>query len=89
VRDVAAKDGLKGHEAAIRWVVWDSMSDGKYGDGVIIGAGSVEQLRETLDVLKKGGLSEDVKQVVEGVWETIVKDKAEKGVAPERWEPKA
>ncbi|KAK5198640.1 hypothetical protein LTR92_001111 [Exophiala xenobiotica] len=89
VRDVAGKNGLKGHEAAIRWVVWDSMLDGKYGDGVIIGAGSVEQLRETLDVIKKGGLSEDVKQVVQGVWETIVKDKAEKGVAPGRWEPNA
>ncbi|KIW15571.1 hypothetical protein PV08_05619 [Exophiala spinifera] len=78
VRDVAEKNGLNGHETAIRWVVWDSMLDEKYGDGVIIGASSVSQLEETLRAIDEGPLPGEVNQAIEGIWASMLKDKARK-----------
>lgn len=78
VRDAVEKAGLKGHEAAIRWTVWNGVLDGKYGDGVIIGASSEEQLRQTLDAIKKGGLGDDVRDVVGDVWGDIQNARVQK-----------
>ncbi|KAI1610416.1 NADP-dependent oxidoreductase domain-containing protein [Exophiala viscosa] len=78
VRDAVDTAGLKGHEAAIRWTVWDGVLDGKYGDGVIVGASSEGQLRETLEAVKRGGLSTDVRDVVGGIWGDIQNSRAEK-----------
>lgn len=72
VKAVAAEKGIKSaHEVAVRWVVWHSMLDANYGDKVIVGAGSAQQLRETLEGVEKGPLEEDVVEVVERVWAEI------------------
>ncbi|KAL6249690.1 hypothetical protein RBB50_003545 [Rhinocladiella similis] len=76
VRDVAEKNGLKGHETAIRWVVWNSLLDGRYGDAVIVGAGSANQLDETLHAINKGSLPDEVSQAIEGIWISTLKDQA-------------
>ncbi len=65
VRDVAERKGLGGHEVAIRWAFWDGMLDGKFGDGVIIGASSEKQLRETCELLEKGGLDDELRQLMD------------------------
>jgi aryl-alcohol dehydrogenase-like predicted oxidoreductase len=71
VREAVEMAALKGYEAAIRWTVWNGVLDGKYGDGVIVGASSEYQLRQTLDAIEKGGLSDDVRTVVGDVWGDI------------------
>lgn len=56
-------------EAAYRWVVHNSPL--RAGDGVIIGARNVEQLKESVGGIKKGPLPEDLAKAMEGVWSTI------------------
>ncbi|KAJ9642204.1 hypothetical protein H2204_002573 [Knufia peltigerae] len=76
VRDAAEKNGLGGHETAIRWVVWNSMLDGRYGDAVIVGASSAKQLDDTLHAINKGPLPDEVNRAIEGIWTSALKDKA-------------
>lgn len=71
VRDVAQQKGLGGHEVAMRWAFWDGILDGKYGDGVIVGASSEKQLRNTCEFLTKGGLDDELRQLVDGIWATV------------------
>ncbi|KAI0484641.1 Aldo/keto reductase [Xylariaceae sp. FL0804] len=54
--DAAAKHGITGHAAALRWTAFHSVLDGTYGDGVIFAASNLEQLRKTLDALDAGPL---------------------------------
>ena len=68
VRDVAEKHGLGGHEVAIRWAFWDGILDNRFGDGVVIGVSGEKQLTETCEWVKKGGLPDELRDVVEGVW---------------------
>lgn len=75
VRDAATENGLGGHEVAMRWAVWDGVLDEKFGDGVVIGAGSEEQLKATCELVKKGGLEDEIRSIVEDVWESIGKEK--------------
>jgi len=72
VKDAARENGIgSGHEVAVRWIVWHSMLDARFGDKVIIGAGSKEQLRETLGSVHRGPLEAVVVDVVERVWDEI------------------
>ncbi|KAI4196712.1 MAG: hypothetical protein LQ350_006403 [Teloschistes chrysophthalmus] len=75
-----AKDaGIGGSALAYRWVRFHS-SLGR-GDAVVIGARSVGQLRETLEVMDAGPLDEEVAERVEGLWEGV------RGVAPrDNWD---
>ncbi|KAL9003239.1 MAG: hypothetical protein Q9188_003879 [Gyalolechia gomerana] len=58
---MAAKDrGLDGHEVALRWTVYHSLLRAKYGDAVILGASSVEQLEENLAAVEAGPLEDDL-----------------------------
>lgn len=70
-----AKDaGISRAELAYRWVAYHSVLRDELGDGIIVGASSVEQLGQSLQVLKNGPLSEDIAARVEGVWKTVEKD---------------
>lgn len=60
VVEVAARHGISGHAAALRWTVNHSILRAKHGDAVIVGASSVEQLRDNLDVTEQGPLPEEV-----------------------------
>jgi aflatoxin B1 aldehyde reductase len=57
----------------LRWVIWHSQLDASYGDGVIIGASSVKQLRENLDILEQGPLPEKLVEIIGKAW-NMVKD---------------
>ncbi|KAJ9607330.1 hypothetical protein H2200_008403 [Cladophialophora chaetospira] len=67
VRDAAEKKGLGGHEVAIRWAFWNGVLDER--DGVIIGASNEKQLNETCSFLKKGGLDDELKELMDGLGE--------------------
>lgn len=47
----------------------NSILDGSKGDAVIVGASSLEQLRETVAAVRKGPLSSAVQEEIQGVWE--------------------
>ena len=68
VQEVAAKNGLNGHEVALRWVMHHSALDAEKGDAMIVGASSPKQLDETLKACAAGPLPEEVAAAVNGVW---------------------
>lgn len=77
--------GLSMIETALRWTVHHSALkvggvDGSGGnDGIIIGASSIAQLTENLDVLEKGPLPEDVVAALDKAWMVAKAD------APNYW----
>ena len=67
-----AKDvGCSRAELAYRWVSYNSPLDPKYGDAIIVGASSLQQLEQTLDGLKNGKLPESAAKRIDHVWKTI------------------
>ncbi|KAJ4037715.1 hypothetical protein NW761_006170 [Fusarium oxysporum] len=68
---VASKHGIGGHAAALRWVVYHSVLNKAYGDSIIIGASSVEQLESNMDMIDQGPLPEDVVAALEAVYKEI------------------
>ncbi|KAH7231529.1 NADP-dependent oxidoreductase domain-containing protein [Fusarium solani] len=68
---VASKHGIGGHAAALRWAAYHSVLDKAYGDSIIIGASSVEQLESNMDMIDQGPLPEDVVAALEAVYMEI------------------
>lgn len=68
VHEVASKQGISGHAAALRWLLWHAKLDGQSGDAIILGASSLEQLKQNLDICEQGPLSKDLVKVIEEVW---------------------
>ena len=52
----AQKEGLTGHAVALRWILHHSILDSKLGEAIIIGASSLGQLEENLEICKAGPL---------------------------------
>ena len=73
------KHGINGHEVALRWMLHHSALKAELGDGVIIGASSLEQLEANLKMCDAGPLPEDLVKVVEDIWPLA------KPVAPYAW----
>ena len=71
VRDAAEKHGISGHAAALRWTVFHSVLDGKYGDGVIFGVSKMEQLHETLDAIEAGPLPTELAEAIDAVYVSL------------------
>ncbi|MCJ1252093.1 hypothetical protein MMC30_009331 [Trapelia coarctata] len=63
--------GLDGHGVALRWTVYHSALSVEYGDAIVIGASSLEQLEENLAAIEAGPLEEGLLRVVEGVWDAV------------------
>lgn len=61
--------GVEATEAALRWAVYHSeLGD---GDALIIGASREEQVVDSMRIVRKGPLDEEVVRVVEQVWEDV------------------
>ncbi|KAI1089671.1 NADP-dependent oxidoreductase domain-containing protein [Rostrohypoxylon terebratum] len=71
VRDAVEKHGISGHEAALRWTVFHSNLDGKYGDAVLFGVSKIEQLHQTLDAIESGPLPADVADAITAIYATV------------------
>lgn len=67
----AARHGISGHAAAIRWTAYHSALDGKFGDGVAFGVSKVEQVHKTLDALEAGPLPADVADAITAIYATV------------------
>ena len=51
--------------------MYHSILDGAKGDGVVLGASSVEQLGKNLDAIEAGPLSDELVGLVEEVWDSV------------------
>lgn len=71
IAEVATEHGMSGYELAIRWNLFHSQLDGKLGDSVIIGASRPEQFENTLEISKKGPLSEELVKKLDEIWEQV------------------
>lgn len=71
VADLAAAHNMSGYELAIRWNLYHSHLDGAMGDSVILGASRPEQFENTLEVLKKGPLEEELVKRMDEIWEGV------------------
>lgn len=68
--DAEAKSrDLTSLEIAIRWIAYHSVL--KDEDGIIIGASKVEQIRETVGMIKKGPLQREVLKMTEDLWTAV------------------
>ena len=68
---IAKEVGCGKAELAYRWVKYDSPLKPENGDGIIVGARTLEQLQETLKGLEAGPLPKDVVKKIDEVWEKI------------------
>ncbi|KAK2793587.1 hypothetical protein FQN52_001174 [Onygenales sp. PD_12] len=82
--NVTARDaGISRAELAYRWIAYHSILSEEVGDGIVLGARNVGQLRATVEGLKRGPLSEEVAGRVSGLWE----ENGLEGVAPlDNWD---
>lgn len=68
---IAKDEGVSRAELAYRWVVYHSKLQGDLGDAVIIGARNQQQLKETLEALKNGPLSDGAVKRIGEIWESV------------------
>jgi aflatoxin B1 aldehyde reductase len=71
---IAEAEGVSRIELAYRWVRYHSALDGSKGDALIVGASSLDQLRETLGFLGNGPLSAKAVEGIEEIWKIVEKD---------------
>lgn len=64
----AAKHGINGHAAALRWTTYHSVLDRAKGDAVIVGASSTAQLDRNMDIIEQGPLPQELVDVLDGVY---------------------
>ncbi|KAF5869773.1 putative aldo keto protein [Botrytis fragariae] len=65
--------GISGREASLRWIYHHSkLGD---GDGIILGASKISQIRENVESISVGPLSEEVVQKIEGIWDLLAEDR--------------
>lgn len=64
---VAAKYGISGHAAALRWTAYHSQLDHDKGDAIIIGSSSPAQLSSNLDTIDEGPLPQEVVEAINGI----------------------
>ena len=67
----AKDEGCSRADLAYRWVAYNSPLDREYGDAIIVGASSCEQLEQTLSGMDKGPLSEKSVKAIDAMWEEI------------------
>jgi aflatoxin B1 aldehyde reductase len=60
--------------AAYRWVAYHSMLKKELGDGLVIGASSLQQLSVSLAELERGPLDGELVKELEGLWDIVESD---------------
>lgn len=72
--EVVAQHGISGHAAALRWTVYHSSLKSEFGDAIIMGVSSTEQLESNLDVIEEGPLPASVVTALGEVYEGLGED---------------
>lgn len=68
---IAKDEGVSKADLAYRWVRFNSPLKPEQGDAIIIGASRIEQLKETLDSINGGPLSDNAVKRIDKIWESI------------------
>jgi aflatoxin B1 aldehyde reductase len=68
IEPAAKRNKLGTVECALRWLAHHSVLDKGFGDAIVLGTSSVQQLEEQLEALDKGPLPEDVVEAFEKAW---------------------
>lgn len=74
-QSIAEEAGISKASLAYRWVTFNSILTAEHGDGIILGASKVEQLKQTLEALAQGPLEPSILKRIDHVW-AMVKDEA-------------
>lgn len=74
IAEAAEKFGISSTEASLRWLMHHSMLKAERGDAVILGASKREHLVQNLEAVKKGPLSEEVREAFFQAWDVCRKD---------------
>lgn len=61
--------GMTKVEAALRWLCFHAKVND--GDGIILGASKIAQLKQNVESMKKGPLPEDIVLAMNALWETV------------------
>jgi len=64
--------GTNSTEASLRWIMHHSVLG--EGDGIILGATRIDQLKGNVEMCKKGPLDEELVNAVEELWEAVKDD---------------
>ena len=71
LRAAAKKHGLTEAECALRWMTHHSLLKREFGDAIISGASSTQQLESNMVDLEKGPLPDDVVKAFDKGWEIV------------------
>ncbi|KAJ5547404.1 hypothetical protein N7494_004989 [Penicillium frequentans] len=71
---ISKDSGIAKAELAYRWVAYNSHLKGEFGDGLIFGARTLEQVNQTLAGLEKGPLPSHIAEQIESVWKIVLPD---------------
>lgn len=69
--EIAKEEGVPKAELAYRWVTYNSPLKSEHGDGIIVGASSFDQLKQTLASCNAGPLSEKACKRIDELWKKI------------------
>lgn len=69
IKEVCARYDIHIVEAAYRWLAFHSMLKAERGDGIIIGASRLDQLKQNLAAVEKGPLPDEIVKTINGAWE--------------------
>ncbi|KAH8897973.1 putative aldehyde reductase [Thozetella sp. PMI_491] len=69
--DIAKAAGCTKGLLAYRWARYHSALKGEYGDGMIIGGATVDQIREAAEGINEGPLREEIVQRLEAFWTRV------------------
>ncbi|KAJ7134172.1 NADP-dependent oxidoreductase domain-containing protein [Mycena filopes] len=72
--EAAKEAGCGRAELAYRWVAFDSVVDGQYGDAIIFGATKHSHILDTAAWLKRGSVGEQAKAKIEAIWKVVEKE---------------
>ena len=62
-------------EVAIRWIAHHSALS--HEDGIIIGASKIEHIQNTISMIKKGPLPEEILKITEDLWNAVKAGRSE------------
>ncbi|KAL6253103.1 hypothetical protein RBB50_000824 [Rhinocladiella similis] len=68
---IATEEKCSRAELAYRWVTFNSPLKKSYGDAIIVGASSKQQLEQTLKGLDNGPLSDKACKGIDEIWESV------------------
>lgn len=77
IRASCEKYGISIMEATYRWIAFHSMLKVERGDGVIIGASNIRQLKQNLVAFDKGKLPDEIREAIDECWDICRHDAPE------------